>query len=119
MFLVMPKSSTPPKKDARMELKLPQETMDALIDIHKNHKISPQDIARALLEDAARFYRDHGYFGFPLKIIPDEEFIKKVRVSVLESSDAGLPAVAGTDAEYEAIRKSRTVPKPKKTGTNG
>ncbi len=93
--------------------------MDALISIHKNHKISPQDIARALLDDAARFYRDHGYFGFPLKIIPDDEFIKKVRGSAIAMSDAGLPAVAGTDAELEAIRKTRTVAKPKKTGTTG
>lgn len=102
----------PQKNDDRLAIRLPGELLETLSEIQSRHGLTPTEIARRCLEQVAEFYRKNGFFTFPVHIEPEAAFLQRAR-SFLESSDAGLPAVAGTDAEREAIRKSRTVAKGK------
>lgn len=42
-------------------------TMNA---IAKHHRITPTDLARGLIESACAFYDEHGWFSFPVTVIP-------------------------------------------------
>lgn len=38
--------------------------------IAENHRILPPDLTRGLLDAACKFYEEHGWFSFPVKITP-------------------------------------------------
>jgi hypothetical protein len=108
----------PQKNDDRLSVRVPSELRAVLAKIEEKHGYTEPVLARKCLEAVAAFYEKNGFFSFPVRIEPEAAFLQSTR-SFLESSDAGLPGVAGTDAEREAIRKSRTVAKGKpkeKTG---
>jgi hypothetical protein len=99
--------------------------------IRERHKIEPADLVRGLLEAAAKFYRDQGFFSFPVRIEP-EDFQRSYIARGASFSGATLPGkgagslAAGKAApetgmemglRYEQSRKSRKIP-AKKAGEN-
>lgn len=40
-------------------------------EIYSKHKISRNDLARALLDAACGFYKEHGWFSLPVRIEPE------------------------------------------------
>jgi antitoxin component of RelBE/YafQ-DinJ toxin-antitoxin module len=101
----------PQKNDDRLAIRLPGELLETLAEIQEKHGLTPTEIARRCLDQVAGFYRENGYFSFPVHIVPNAEFLKAVKgtKSFLHSSDAMLPQVAGKDEE------TKQTPKPRKT----
>jgi hypothetical protein len=60
----------PRLKSEQISVRLPPELFHTLQQIQSHHRISPVELARGLLESAADFYLERGYFGFPVEIYP-------------------------------------------------
>lgn len=58
------------KLDERMELRLSSDLMGILKSIDSAHGITPQQMARKLLEQAALTFMENGRFSFPVEIKP-------------------------------------------------
>lgn len=56
------------KLTARVELRLSADTFATLLEIEKQHQLSPQVVTRALADAAADYYRKNGRFGFPIHL---------------------------------------------------
>ena len=61
-----------PKNDARLTVRLPSEVLGVLVKIEQRHKLAPQDVLRALAEEAAALFNEQGDFHFPVHIVPGE-----------------------------------------------
>ncbi|MFT3870461.1 MAG: hypothetical protein QM715_18585 [Nibricoccus sp.] len=64
--------------DAQMTLKMPKALLEGLTDIKKTHGLEPAEILRRLGESAVAFYREKGYFTFPIRLLPEKEFVSAV-----------------------------------------
>jgi len=59
------------KKTDQISVRLPAETMTALREIGDRHGILPTEFTRRLIEAAVGFYREQGWFSFPVTIRPE------------------------------------------------
>jgi len=63
------------KKDDRLNVRMPTADIAELNSIHQKLGIPPAEFVRKLTESALAFYRTHGFFSFPVRIEPEEDFI--------------------------------------------
>jgi hypothetical protein len=87
------------KKSGQLNVSLPPELVDVLGEIHSKHGIPPPELVRNLLSAVSVFYRENGYFAFPVHILPDREFLK----NVMETTEAA-----------ELAEMAKKLPKPKR-----
>jgi hypothetical protein len=66
----------PLKNDDRLNIRVPGDLLATLDEIQKKHGLSATEIARRCLEGVAEFYRENGYFAFPVKIQPGDVWAK-------------------------------------------
>lgn len=78
------------KLTARMELKLTEATMKALLEIEENHGLSPAVVCRKLADAAAQFYKTNGKFGFPITL-SEEPITPTSPVQIKGIDSGGLP----------------------------
>lgn len=72
-------SDTPmAKKSEQISVRLDDETFATLGEINSRHGLEPVLVARRCLEAVTAFYRENGYFAFPVKILPEREFLAAV-----------------------------------------
>lgn len=63
-----------PKKgitSGQLGVRVDEETVRTLLVMEEKHRVAPVDLARGLLEAACQFYREHGWFSFPVRIEPE------------------------------------------------
>lgn len=89
------------KNDDRLNIRLPGELLETLADIQAKHGLNATEIARRCLEQVAAFYREHGFFTFPVKIEPEAGFLERAMQYKTDS------AIAGAKREAEAKEKPR------------
>ena len=58
------------KKTDQISVRLPPETMAVLREINARHGLIPTEFTRRLIESAVDFYRQNGWFSFPVDISP-------------------------------------------------
>jgi len=76
------------KNDDRLTLRLPAELRVVLSEIEQKHRIGEAEIARGCLEAVAAFYKEHGFFAFPVRVWPEEEFLKAAAAAQIIDTDA-------------------------------
>jgi len=89
------------KFDAQLNFKMPSSLLDGLNDIKKAHGLEPAEILRRLGESAVAFYREKGYFTFPIRLFPEKEFL----TAVLNTAETGEDAARLQSSEK--ARKNR------------
>lgn len=60
------------KKSDQISVRLDPDTFKALTEIHEKHGLEPVAVARRCLDAVAAFYRENGYFAFPVKLQPGD-----------------------------------------------
>jgi hypothetical protein len=68
----------PQKNDDRLSVRVPSELRAVLAEIEEKHGYGEPLLARKCLEAVAAFYKKHGYFSFPVHVVPDAEFVRNV-----------------------------------------
>lgn len=86
-----------------------EEDTAALIAIDRNHGIGPAKLGAGLLHAACQFYRQHGWFSFPVVIEPVAFQAKYVAESnpLISEVEQQIPVASGKPAEYPTRRKRR------------
>ena len=107
----MVSADMPLKNDDRLTIRLPSDLLTTLEEIQKQHGLNATEIARRCLEQVAAFYRENGYFAFPVKILPEKEFLQNV---VRTTEAARLAAVAQEEGEAELAKLTSQKPKAKR-----
>lgn len=64
------------KKTGQLNVRIDPWLQDALEEIEENHRIGQSEMVRGLVEAAVHFYKQHGWFGFPVTIEPKEEVLR-------------------------------------------
>lgn len=54
----------------QLNFKCQEDVTAALLEIRERHHIEPVDFSRGLLKAACQFYRENGWFSFPVVIEP-------------------------------------------------
>lgn len=70
------------------------QTDATLRDIMRDQKMVPVDLAKGLLEEACKFYRENGYFYFPIVFEPRHQLMV---AEPQADYDAKGPAITGVD----------------------
>jgi PAS domain S-box-containing protein len=68
--------------------------------IDARHGIAPAEFTRKLLEAACKFYKDHGWFSFPVKIEP-EEFQPAHAYPMAAEAEQGTEITAIVECDHE------------------
>jgi len=68
-----------PKKDARLNVRLPSEVLAVLQKIERRNKIPPHDLLRHLADEAAALFNETGDFIFPVHIVRGERPTKRIK----------------------------------------
>lgn len=76
-----------PKLSDQVSVRISPEWRETLRSIEEKHRIPPPEFIRGLVEAGLDFYRQHGWFAFPVSIQPGAEYVQ---------------AVAETQSRYEA-----------------
>ena len=91
------------KKSGQLNVSIPPELVDTLSEIHAKHGIPAPELVRTLLGGVAEFYKTNGYFAFPVRILPEREFLK----NVLKTTEA---------SELQELAEKLPKSKPRKAG---
>ena len=65
--IVMPKKGF----NGQIGLRCSDEMSATLKEIERTHRIAPIELARGLVDATCQFYRQHGWFSFPVVIQPE------------------------------------------------
>ncbi|HYC70000.1 MAG TPA: hypothetical protein VEB66_02265 [Opitutaceae bacterium] len=79
-----------PAFPAQVNVKMTDDLLAGLKEIHAKHKSPPTEVLRGLAEQAVAFFREHGYFTFPVEFWPQSfatERPSDVRVSEPASAE--------------------------------
>lgn len=78
-----------PKKEfnGTISLRCDDAMSATLKDIHLKHQVPPVALARGLIEAALRFYTEHRFFSFPVRIEP--EAFQREWLAAAEQPQAG------------------------------
>lgn len=113
--------------DAQLNVKMPKRLLTTLRDIERQHGITPADQLRRLAEEMATFFDQHGWFSFPVRILPEAEIAKRIKpitgkidIWSLNPNDAytltgdeiiqdlldqlGIPNLFASAAEHDEVR---------------
>ncbi len=88
------------KKTDQISVRLDPETMCTLRQIEERHGLIPTEFTRRLLDSALAFYREHGWFSFPVTVHPEAH----------GSEASGRPIALAADKAGRYARRPR-VPK--------
>lgn len=78
-----------------------QEMAPILNEIEQRHRVGPIELAKALLDEACRFYEEHGWFSLPAKVIP-ERFQVQSPLAEMGELQAVVEQVAEEQGVYGA-----------------
>lgn len=88
------------KLSDQVSVRISPEWRETLRAIEEKHRIPPPDFIRGLVEAGLEFYREHGWFAFPVSVQPVRDYVQ---------------AVAETRSRYDAAPEpSAPAPKTKK-----
>lgn len=76
------------KKSEQISVRLDPETYQILAEIHRRHGLEPVTVARRCLEEVAAFYKTHGFFAFPVRVWPEQEFLKAAAAVQIIDTDS-------------------------------
>lgn len=90
-----------PKLSDQVSVRIAPEWRETLRTIEDKHRIPPPDFIRGLVEAGLAFYRDNGWFAFPVTVQPVRDYVQ---------------AVAETQSRYDAApaTPATTPPAPTK-----
>ena len=80
-------SACVPKLSDQVSVRIAPEWRETLRAIEEKHRIPPPEFIRGLVEAGLEFYREHGWFAFPVSVQPVRDYVQ---------------AVAETQSRYEA-----------------
>jgi hypothetical protein len=60
-----------PKLSDQITVRLTPELRAAIQEIEARHRIGGAEFVRGLVEAGVSMYRAHGFFSFPVEVIPD------------------------------------------------
>lgn len=75
------------KLSDQVSVRIASEWRETLRAIEEKHRIPPPEFIRGLVEAGLEFYREHGWFAFPVNVQPVRDYVQ---------------AVAETQSRYEA-----------------
>jgi hypothetical protein len=81
-FFVSDKGMKKPKFSKPTPVRLSPEDCEILEEIEKAHKIPPASFIRGMVTAGCAFYREHGYFYFPVEVVPQGTELKRRKADV-------------------------------------
>lgn len=85
------------KLSDQVSVRIAPEWRETLRAIEEKHRIPPPEFIRGLVEAGLEFYREHGWFAFPVSVQPVRDYVQ---------------AVAETQSRYETTPPAATAPTP-------
>lgn len=67
-----------PKLSDQVSVRIDPGWKETLKEIEEKHRIPPPELVRGLMGAALDFYREHGWFGFPVVVVPMSEYVQAV-----------------------------------------
>ncbi len=61
----------------QITVRLRPELRTAMQEIEETHRIGAAEFVRGLVEAGVAMYRSHGFFSFPVEIVPERRKTKK------------------------------------------
>ncbi len=94
-----------PKLSDQVSVRISPEWREALRTIEDKHRIPPPEFIRGLVEAGLAFYREHGWFAFPVSVQPVRDYVDAV-AETQSRYDAGPPPAVPAPAPVAKARKS-------------
>lgn len=66
------------KLSDQVSVRISPEWRETLRAIEDKHRIPPPDFIRGLVEAGLEFYREHGWFAFPVSVQPVRDYVQAV-----------------------------------------
>ena len=94
-----------PKLSDQVSVRIAPEWRDALRSIEEKHRIPPPDFIRGLVEAGLQFYREHGWFAFPVSVQPVPAYVQAVAETQNRYNTA--PATAAVPSSAPATKAKK------------
>jgi hypothetical protein len=82
------------KNNDRLNIRLPSDLISTLNEIQEKHGLGASEITRRCLEAVAEFYRQHGFFSFPVKMEPEAGWLMRAVEYQAAQNKTGAEAAA-------------------------
>ncbi len=79
-----------PKLSDQVSVRMDPEWRETLRAIEVKHRIPPPEFIRGLVEAGLQFYRENGWFAFPVTVQPVRDYVQAV-ADTQSRYDAGPP----------------------------
>jgi hypothetical protein len=66
------------KLSDQVSVRIDPEWRDVLRTIEEKHRIPPPEFIRGLVAAGLEFYRNHGWFAFPIHVQPGDDYVDAV-----------------------------------------
>jgi hypothetical protein len=76
MQIRQPQVSSMQKLSEQITVRLTADLRSAIQEIESRHRIGAGEFVRGLVEAGVTMYRTHGFFSFPIEVIPDRRSAK-------------------------------------------
>ena len=96
-----------PKLSDQVSVRINPEWRDTLRAIEEKHRIPPPEFIRGLVEAGLAFYREHGWFAFPVSVQPGSDYVQAVAETKSRYDTAPAAASAAPAPAPKAKKPSK------------
>lgn len=93
------------KLSDQISVRIDPEWRETLRSIEVKHRIPPPDFIRGLVESGLAFYRENGWFAFPVTVQPVRDYVQAVAETQSRYDAAPAPSASTPNATAPAKAK--------------